>query len=141
MFGLKKKKNTNNNTIVEMLPDVKFNMETILNDYLPYCTTKGKNKVVEIVIEYAQLNYNFKSTEILTDIDTIFHCFLLFNEEDSFKVRHKVHELTYFPQYFTINFDEQRKEAANEIRKMFPEYNMEHAIESLFPGYGNTEIH
>lgn len=103
-----------------MPPNVKFNMKTILNDYLPYCTNKGKNKVVEIVIEFAQLNYNFKPTENLKDIDMIFHCLLMFNEEDSFKIHHKVHELTYFPQYFTLNFDGQRKDAANEIRKMFP---------------------
>ena len=139
LFFRKKENITNdNNDIPEMDPNVKFNMETVL-DYYPKCTTAGKKKLVEIVTEYAQINYNFEVKENLTDIDTIFNCFLLFNENDSYLVRHKVHQLTYSLEYYTEDLSEQRREAANEIRKMFPEYDMEYAIESILPGYGNIQ--
>lgn len=139
MFGFKNKvkikSNITNNYVIPA--DIKYIMESIINDYLPYCTNKGKSKLVDIVVEYAQIKYNFKKSANTTDVDAIYNAFCLFNDADALIVRHKVHELTYLSEYFTIDYSQQRKEAANILREMFPEYNMENTIESIFPGYGN----
>lgn len=127
MFNFKKKEEDNINLTV-MPVDVEYDMKIILNNYWPLCTVEGKSKITEIVTEYAQRNYGFIKTKDYTDIDAICYAFHKFNDVDSAKVGHVVHELSYLPQYFTIDFTQKRKESANEIREMFPEYNMEGMI-------------
>lgn len=125
--------------LIEMNPNVKFNMESIFNDFFPSFTELGKSKSVQIVEEYAQTRYNYQRSDTDTDTDSIYKAFLLFNENDSYFIRHKVFELTYNPlyRYEAEELMKQRQEVAAITRAMFPEYDMESHIESILPGFGN----
>lgn len=124
--------------IKELSEDGKYNYESIINDYIPIFTPIGVKRTIQIVTEYAQRNYDFQVPMDCSDLDLIFKSFLCLNDIDARIIHKLVHELTYNEIYCSKvkELDQQRLEAANAIRNMFPEYDVENMIESTFPGYG-----
>lgn len=126
---------------IKMNPNVEYNMESIFNEFFPSFTEQGKSKSVQIVQEYAQTRYDYQRSETDTDTDAIYKAFLLFNENDSYIVHHKIFELTYNSLYCyeAEELMKQRQGGASAIRELFPEYDMENQIESILPGFGNIK--